>query len=82
METPEIEAASMFFLLIFSDSVDDGPAQGIAHGDGRRLAIPVEIRMGLGAGKVELAHHELSRLLVGHPTRLGLYINDDSQRPP
>src|SRR5262245_43767152 len=68
--------------FLVAQSVDDRPAQGIAHGARWGLAVPVEIGAGLRAWKVELAHHEIRRFVVGHFPGLGFDVDDYAKRAP
>src|SRR5215470_11511782 len=71
---------SLFFPV--AETIDYGPAQSVSHRYGRRLAVPVQISAGLRARKVELAHHQVGRLVVGHSTGLRFDIDDDSEGSP
>ena len=46
------------------------------------MTVPVQISAGLRARKVELAHHEIRRFLVGHLPGLGFDVDNYAKRAP
>ncbi len=82
MKLAQAEFIAEAILFLFAQAVDDRPTQGIAHGPGRRLAVPIEIAAGLFAREMQLAYHKLPRFIVSHPAGLGLHVDDNSKRAP
>ncbi len=52
VEFSQSEFAAEASLLLITQTVDDRPADRVAHGDRRRLAVPIQVAAGLLAREV------------------------------
>src|SRR4029079_18864329 len=82
MKFAEIKFISQSVFFLTAPAIDDRPAEGVSHRHCGGLPVPVQIAASLRAREVELAHHEIRRLLVSHSTGLCFDIDNNSQGAP